>query len=391
MNRKLRMGMIGGGKNAFIGAVHRIAANMDGLIELVCGAFSSHPDNARESGKLLFLPDDRVYLSFEEMIEKESRLPEGERMDFVTIVTPNHLHFAPAMLALEKGFHVVLDKPMTFTLAEALQLQKKVRETGLLFCLTHTYSGYPMVKQARQMVKAGDFGKIRKVYVEYPQGWLSRLSEKDGSKQAEWRTDPARSGKSGAMGDIGTHAAHLAEYISGLQIKQLCADLSIMVEGRALDDDGNVLLRFDNGATGVLYASQVAAGEENALKIRVYGEKGGLEWAQQEPNTLLVKWLDQPPQVYRAGTPWLSSYAKHNTRTPAGHPEGYLEAFANLYRNFAQTLSARLDGTTPSPESLDFPGVDDGVRGMAFIDNLIRSNESLEKWTFFKIEGQGEC
>jgi predicted dehydrogenase len=391
MNRKLRMGMIGGGKNAFIGAVHRIAANMDGLIELVCGAFSSHPDNARESGKLLFLPDDRVYLSYEEMIEKESRLPEGQRMDFVTIVTPNHLHFAPAMLALEKGFHVVLDKPMTFTLAEALQLQKKVRETGLLFCLTHTYSGYPMVKQARQMVKAGDFGKIRKVYVEYPQGWLSRLSEKDGSKQAEWRTDPARSGKSGAMGDIGTHAAHLAEYISGLQIKQLCADLSIMVEGRALDDDGNVLLRFDNGATGVLYASQVAAGEENALKIRIYGEKGGLEWAQQEPNTLLVKWLDQPPQVYRAGTPWLSSYAKHNTRTPAGHPEGYLEAFANLYRNFAQTLSARLDGTTPSPESLDFPGVDDGVRGMAFIDNLILSNESLEKWTFFKIEGQGEC
>jgi predicted dehydrogenase len=391
MNRKLRMGMIGGGKNAFIGAVHRIAANMDGLIELVCGAFSSHPDNARESGKLLFLPDDRVYLSYEEMIEKESRLPEGQRMDFVTIVTPNHLHFAPAMLALEKGFHVVLDKPMTFTLAEALQLQKKVRETGLLFCLTHTYSGYPMVKQARQMVRTGDFGKIRKVYVEYPQGWLSRLSEKDGSKQAEWRTDPARSGKSGAMGDIGTHAAHLAEYISGLQIKQLCADLSIMVEGRALDDDGNVLLRFDNGATGVLYASQVAAGEENALKIRVYGEKGGLEWAQQEPNTLLVKWLDQPPQVYRAGTPWLSSYAKHNTRTPAGHPEGYLEAFANLYRNFAQTLSARLDGTTPSPESLDFPGVDDGVRGMAFIDNLILSNESLEKWTFFKIEGQGEC
>lgn len=391
MNRRLRMGMIGGGKNAFIGAVHRIAANMDGLIELVCGAFSSHPDNARESGKLLFLPDDRVYLSYEEMIEKESRLPEGERMDFVTIVTPNHMHFAPAMLALEKGFPVVLDKPMTFTLAEALQLQKKVKETGLLFCLTHTYSGYPMVKQARQMVRAGDFGKIRKIYVEYPQGWLSRLSEKDGSKQAEWRTDPARSGKSGAMGDIGTHAAHLAEYISGLQIKQLCADLSIMVEGRALDDDGNVLLRFDNGATGVLYASQVAAGEENALKIRVYGEKGGLEWAQQEPNTLLVKWLDQPTQVYRTGTPWLSSYAKHNTRTPAGHPEGYLEAFANLYRNFAQTLSARLDGTTPSPESLDFPGVDDGVRGMAFIDNLILSNESPEKWTFFKIEGQGEC
>jgi len=383
MNRKLRMGMIGGGKNAFIGAIHRIAANMDGLIELVCGAFSSHPDNALESGRLLFLPEDRVYLSYEDMLEKESRLPEGEKMDFVAIVTPNHLHFAPAMLALEKGFPVVLDKPMTFTLEQAILLKKKVEQTGLPFCLTHTYAGYPMVKQARQMVKEGAFGKIRKIYVEYPQGWLSRLSEKDGSKQAEWRTDPARSGKSGAMGDIGTHAAHLAEYISGLQIKLLCADLSIMVEGRALDDDGNVLLRFDNGATGVLTASQVAAGEENALKIRVYGENGGLEWAQQEPNTLIVKWLDQPTQLYRAGTPWLSSFARHNTRTPAGHPEGYLEAFANIYRNFALTLIARHDGVTPSKEVLDFPGVEDGVRGMAFIDNLIRSNESLEKWTNF--------
>ena len=391
MDRKLRMGMIGGGKNAFIGAVHRIAANMDGLIELVCGAFSSHPDNARESGKALFLPDNRVYTSYEEMIQKESQLPATERMDFVSIVTPNHAHFAPAMLALDKGFHVVIEKPMTYSLDEAIRLKKKVEETGLLLCLTHTYAGYPMVKQARQMVKEGAFGKIRKIYVEYPQGWLSRLSEKEGSKQAEWRTDPARSGKSGAMGDIGTHAAHLAEYISGLQIKQLCADLSIMVEGRALDDDGNVLLRFDNGATGVLYASQVAAGEENALKIRIYGEKGGLEWAQQEPNTLLVKWLDQPTQIYRAGAGYLSSFAKHNTRTPGGHPEGYLEAFANLYRNFALTLIARLDGSTPLKEALDFPTVEEGVRGMAFIDNLIRSNESLEKWTFFEIEGEGKC
>jgi len=383
--------MIGGGKNAFIGAVHRIAANMDGLIELVCGAFSSHPDNARQSGRELLLPDNRIYLNYEEMIEKESRLPATERMDFVAIVTPNHAHFAPAMLALDKGFHVVIEKPMTFSLSEAIELKKKVEETGLLLCLTHTYAGYPMVKQARQMVKDGAFGKIRKIYVEYPQGWLSRLTEKEGSKQAEWRTDPNRSGKSGAMGDIGTHAAHLAEYISGLQIKQLCADLSIMVEGRALDDDGNVLLRFDNGATGVLFASQVAAGEENALKIRIYGEKGGLEWAQQEPNTLLVKWLDQPTQIYRAGGGYLSSFAKHNTRTPGGHPEGYLEAFANLYRNFALTLTARLEGTQPSKEALDFPTVEEGVRGMAFIDNLIRSNESLEKWTFFEIQGEGNC
>ena len=391
MTRKLRMGMIGGGRNAFIGAVHRIAANMDGLIELVCGAFSSNPENARQSGKDLFLPENRVYSSYEEMIEKESKLPDTQRMDFVVIVTPNHAHFAPAMLALEKGFHVVIEKPMTFSLKEALQLKKKVKETGLLLCLTHTYAGYPMVKQARQMVKDGVFGKIRKIYVEYPQGWLSRLSEKDGSKQAEWRTDPKRSGKAGAMGDIGTHAAHLAEYISGLQIKQLCADLSIMVEGRALDDDGNVLLRFDNGATGTLVASQVAAGEENALKIRVYGENGGIEWAQQEPNTLLVKWLDQPTQIYRAGQGYLSSFAKHNTRTPGGHPEGYLEAFGNLYRNFALTLSARLEGRQPSPEELDFPSVEEGVRGMAFIENVIRSNESLEKWTFFEIEGDGDC
>lgn len=388
MQRKLRMGMIGGGKNAFIGAVHRIAANMDGLIELVCGAFSSHPDNARESGRSLFLPDNRIYLNYTDMIEKESLLPKDERMDFVVIVTPNHAHFAPAMLALEKGFHVVIEKPMTFSLEEAKLLQKEVARTGLLLCLTHTYAGYPMVKQARQMVKEGAFGKIRKIYVEYPQGWLSRLSEKEGSKQAEWRTDPARSGKSGCMGDIGTHAAHLAEYISGLQIKQLCADLSIMVEGRALDDDGNVLLRFDNGATGVLFASQVAAGEENALKIRVYGELGGLEWAQMEPNTLLVKWLDKPTQILRAGanyTDRLSSFATFNCRTPGGHPEGYLEAFGNLYRNFALTLIAKLDGTTPSKEALDFPTVEDGVRGMAFIDNVITSNESTEKWTFFEV------
>jgi len=379
------MGMIGGGRNAFIGAVHRIAANMDGLIELVCGAFSSQPENARASGKDLFLPDDRIYLSYEEMMEKESKLPVDKRMDFVVIVTPNHLHFAPAMLALEKGFHVVLDKPMTFSLDEAKQLSKKVADTGLLLLLTHTYSGYPMVKQARQMIKEGALGKIRKIYVEYPQGWLSRLSEKDGSKQAEWRTDPKRSGKAGAMGDIGTHAAHLAEYISGLKIAQLCADLTIFVPGRALDDDGNVLLRFDNGATGVLTASQVAAGEENALKIRVYGENGGVEWAQMEPNTLLVKWLDQPTQVYRAGMGYLGNFAKFNTRTPGGHPEGYLEAFGNLYRDFAITLSARIDGTTPPKEALDFPSVEDGVRGMAFIDNLIRSNESKEKWTPFTI------
>ncbi len=380
--------MVGGGKDAFIGAIHRIAANMDGLIELSCGALSINPEIAVDSARSLFLPEDRTYLNFEEMISKESKLGSDKRMDFVTIVTPNFAHFAPAMMALENGFHVVIEKPITFTLDEAKQLKKKLDETGLLLCLTHTYSGYPMVKQAREMVKNGTFGKIRKVYVEYPQGWLSKLSEREGNAQAAWRTDPKKSGKSGCMGDIGTHAAHLSEYITGLKITHLCADLNILVEGRALDDDGNVLLKFDNGAAGVLMASQVAAGEENALKIRVYGEKGGLEWAQQEPNTLIVKWLDQPAQIYRAGgnyTDRLSTFATKNCRTPGGHPEGYLEAFGNIYRNFALTLSARIDGTKPSAENLDFPQVDEGIRGMAFIDNVVESSKSDRKWTEYAV------
>lgn len=383
MNRKLRMGMVGGGKDAFIGAIHRLAANMDGLIELSCGALSINPEIAKDSAKSLFLPESRTYLTYDEMITKESKLPADQRMDFVTIVTPNFAHFAPAMMALENGFHVVVEKPITFTLDEAKQLKKKAEETGLILCLTHTYSGYPMVKQAKAMVKAGELGKIRKVWVEYPQGWLSKLSEREGNAQAAWRTDPKKSGKAGCIGDIGTHAAHLAEYITGLKITKICADLNIFVEGRALDDDGNVLLGFENGASGVLMASQVAAGEENALKIRVYGEKGGIEWAQQEPNTLLVKWLDQPTQIYRAGggNKYLSSSALQNFRTPGGHPEGYLEAFGNIYRNFALTLSARIDGTTPTAEMLDFPGVEDGIRGMAFIDNVVASGSSKEKWT----------
>lgn len=386
LNRKLRMGMVGGGKDAFIGAVHRLGAFMDGEIELVCGALSINPDIAKESGKALHLPDERIYLTYEEMIKKESSLPADTRMDFVTIVTPNFAHFAPAMMALDNGFHVVLEKPMTFTLEEAKQLKQKVEATGLLLCLTHTYSGYPMVKQARAMVQGGVLGKLRKIWVEYPQGWLSRLSEKEGNAQAAWRTDPKKSGKSACMGDIGTHAAHLAEYISFLKITHVCADLNTMVEGRALDDDGNVLLKFDNGAAGVLMASQVAAGEENALKIRIYGEKGGIEWSQHEPNTLLVKWLDQPTQLLRAGGNYgdrLSQFAIKNCRTPGGHPEGYLEAFGNIYRNFASTLSAKLSGATTTPEALDYPGVEDGIRGMAFIDNVVASSRSKEKWTEF--------
>lgn len=378
-HRKLRMGMVGGGKGAFIGEVHRIAASMDGLIELVCGAFSSDPDKSRKSGQSLLLPDDRVYGSYQEMIESESRLPEGERMDFVSIVTPNNVHFGPAMMALDHGFHVVLEKPMAFNLDEAKQLQQKVAETGLRLLLTHTYVGYPMVKEARKLIRDGKLGTIRKIYVEYPQGWLSK--EAEGNKQAAWRTDPNQSGQSGCMGDIGTHALHLAEYISGLRTIRLCASLQTFVAGRQLEDDGSVLLQFDNGASGVLMASQVAAGEENALKIRVYGEHGGIEWSQQEPNTLLVKWLERPAQVYRASGGYLSAETAAFCRTPGGHPEGYLEAFANLYRSFVWSLQPWRNGGT----QYDFPGVDDGVRGMAFLDCLLKSNGSNEKWTDFVV------
>ncbi|MBB2145609.1 gfo/Idh/MocA family oxidoreductase [Pedobacter sp. LMG 31464] len=381
---KIRMGMIGGGKGAFIGAVHRMAANLDGLIELSCGALSSNPENAITSGKELFLPEDRIYTNYKEMITAESKLPESERMHFVSIVTPNNVHFEPAMLALENGFHVVIDKPITLTLAEAKALKEKAAETGLFVCLTHTYSGYPLVKQAKQMVKDGTFGNIRKVCVEYPQGWLSLPAPAD-NKQAAWRADPKKSGISGCMADVGTHAAHLAEYISGLQIDKICADLNCVVDGRALDDDGNVLLKFNNGANGTLMASQIAAGEENALKIKIYGEKGGLEWHQAEPNTLLIKWLDQPMQVYKTGNTYLSAIAKFNTRTPSGHPEGYLEAFANIYKNFALTLTAKQNGEQPSAEMLDFPNAEDGVRGMAFIENVVASSKSDQKWYDFKI------
>ena len=385
MNRKLRMGMVGGGSDAFIGAIHRLAAFMDGQIELVCGCFSINPEISLSSGKSYYLPENRVYKTYQEMFENEAKLPEGDRMDFVTIVTPNFAHFGPAMMALENGFHVVIDKPITFNLEEALQLQKKLKETGLLLALTHTYSGYPAIKQAKQMVAEGQLGKIRKIFVEYPQGWLSSKLEDTGNPQASWRTDPKRSGKAGAMGDIGTHAHHLAEYITGLKTIELCAELNIFVPGRLLDDDGAVLLRFDNGAKGVLMATQIAAGEENALKIRVYGDKGGLEWAQHEPNTLIAKWANKPTEIYRVGTGFMGLAAVANTRTPGGHPEGYLEAFANIYRNFSYTLRAKMNGEVAKPEWLDFPGVEDGIRGMQFINTVVEAgyNDNV-KWVPFK-------
>ncbi len=381
-NTKLKMGMVGGGKNAFIGAVHRMAAGIDGQIELCCGALSADPLVAKESAALLGLPKERSYGSYQEMIIEESKRSADDRMNFVSIVTPNFAHFEPAMMALEHGFHVVLEKPMTLTTEQAELLQQKVAETGLILCVTYTYSAYPMVKQARHLVKEGQLGSIRKIMVEYPQGWLSKMIE-NGLSLAFWRTDPEKSGKSGCMGDIGTHAAHLAEYISGLKITKMCADLQTFVTGRKLEDDGNILLGFENGATGVLSASQVAAGEENALKIRVYGELGGLEWNQQDANTLIFKQLDAPTQLFRAGQQYLSPIAKHNIRLPAGHPEGYIEAFANIYRNFAATLLASMQGIEPREEDADFPTVADGLRGMKFLETVIASGKSTQKWTDF--------
>jgi predicted dehydrogenase len=380
MSRKIRMGMVGGSLDAFIGGVHRRAAIMDGEIELVCGAFSATPEKSKETGAALYLPEERVYANYEEMILTEKTLPEGERMDFVCIVTPNFMHYGPSKLALENGFHVVCDKPITLNTEEALEIEKLVASTGLLFCLTHTYTGYPMVKQAKAMIAANEIGKVRKVIVEYPQGWMATMIELH-SKQASWRTDPSKSGAAGGLGDIGTHAENLAEYITGLKITELCADLTIFVEGRALDDDAHILLHFDNGAKGILQNSQIANGEENDLNIRIYGETGGLEWNQMEPNTLIHK-TNQGTRLVRTGVGNLSREAQVHTRIPAGHPEGYFEAFANIYRNFAMHVRAHMEGTTADP-IYDFPTVHEGVRGMRFIDVSIESNKSDLKWTKF--------
>lgn len=375
--------MVGGGRGAFIGAVHRIAANLDGQIELVAGAFSADPAKSRASGQDLFLDPARVYGSYEDLVKREASLPADQRIDFVAIVTPNHVHFPAAKAALEGGFHVLSDKPATFDLAEAKKLAAIVRKSGLLYGLTHNYTGYPLVKEARDMVAAGRIGKVRKVVVEYPQGWLATRLEASGQKQAAWRTDPKRSGAAGCIGDIGTHAENLAEYITGLQISELAADLTAFVKGRKLDDDGNVLLRFRGGAKGVLHSSQISVGEENNLNIRVYGDKGGLEWHQREPNTLLVKWLDQPMQVYRTANGYLGKNAAAATRTPPAHPEGYLEAFANIYRNFANAIRARLEKNKLAKDdpALDFPKIEDGVRGMAFIEAVVKSSKSNAAWT----------
>lgn len=382
MNRKLRFGMIGGGRGAFIGAVHRIAAQMDGKAELVAGAFSSDAERSKLSGADLFIDPARTYGSYEEMARAESAAPAEARLDFVVIVTPNHQHFPPAKLFLESGFNVVCDKPVTFNLAEARALKKVIAKTKKVFALTHNYTGNVMVKQARDMVRAGDLGEIRKVVVEYPQGWLSTHIEATGQKQASWRTDPKRSGAAGCIGDIGTHAENLAHYITGLQIDSLCADLTTFVKGRKLDDDGNILLRFKGGAKGILHASQISVGDENHLNIRVYGTKSALEWNQEHPNELTVKFPDRPRQIWRRGNGYVGARAGGFTRIPSGHPEGYLEAFGNIYREAFRAIAAEVEGQ-PQPKDLDFPTIDDGIEGMAFIETAVKSSKLGAKWVKF--------
>jgi predicted dehydrogenase len=379
-HRKLRMGLIGGGIGSFIGAIHVKAAIMDGEIDLVCGAFSSDAEVSVQSGQHYFLKPERIYSSYKEMITKEKELPDDVRMDFVAIVTPNNVHFDPAKMALQSGFHVVCEKPVSMTTEESMELSDMVYRTGLQFAITHPYTSYPLVKEARDLVQAGKIGAVRKVIVEYSQGWLSTFLEGTGNRQASWRTDPDRSGKAGCIGDIGTHAFNLAEFITGLQVESLNADLSTFVEGRRLDDDASILLRFDNGAKGILVASQICAGEENRLNIRVYGETGSIDWSQMEPNSLILKSIDKPMQILRTGDNMnLGKNAILNTRLPSGHPEGYIEAFANVYRNFALTLRF-----PHLAAGFEFPTIADGVRTMQFIDAVIESNASEEKWVEFE-------
>lgn len=376
--RKLRMGMIGGGFGSFIGDVHRKASGLDGMIDLVCGAFSSTTAKSKAFGKDLLLSEDRCYGSFEEMILKEKELPDHIRMDFVSIVTPNYMHFAPAKLALEHGFHVVCDKPMTLTIEEAKVLENLVKSTGLLFALTHNYPGSPMVKQAKAMIQNGDLGKIRKVQVHYLQGWMATKVENAGNKQASWRVDPSKSGVGGALGDIGTHAHNLLEYVTGLKVTELAADLGKFVDGRQLDDDGNILLRLENGAKGILSISQIAVGEENNFSIRVYGEKGSLEWHQETPNELITRWIDQPKMTFTPNGNGIYPLSLAASRIPAGHPEGFIEAFANVYKNFATHLNAVLSDT--AIETPDYPTVADGMRGLQFIHAAVESDRHNAAW-----------
>ena len=384
LERKLKMGMVGGGPGAFIGEVHRKAARLDGQIEVVGGAFDINPARSLRMGRELFLDRKRVYRDYREMIEKELKLPVGERFDFVTVCTPNNWHFPIAKDLLKAGFHVMCEKPMTINVKEARELQQLVRKTRRVFGLMHNYTGYPMVKLARDIARSGELGAVRKIVVQYPQGWLATALERTGQMQASWRTDPKQSGASGCGGDIGTHAENLAEYITGLKMTYLNAELTTFVKGRKLDDDCNCIVRYNNGAKGMLHASQVSIGEENNLAIWVYGETGGLEWHQEHPNYLYIKRINGPVEVWRRGNPYIgekSPAAARATRLPSGHPEAFFEAMANIYHNFADTVRASITRQKPDPMALDFPNVNDGLRGMLFLESLVASAKSNRKWT----------
>jgi predicted dehydrogenase len=380
MRRKLNAGMVGGGRDAFIGGVHRMAMRLDGKIELIAGAFSSDPKKAKLSGEDLLLDPKRVYADYCTMATEEGRLPAGERIDFVSVVTPNRTHVPVAKAFLEAGFNVVCDKPLAFNLDEARALRDVVRKTGKVFALTHNYTGYPMVKEARELVRNGELGEILKVVAEYPQGWLNKPIDAEGQKQASWRTDPQQAGAAGCIGDIGTHAENLGRYITGLQIEELCAEFTSFVKGRQLEDDANLLIRYKGGAKGVLCASQISVGEENDLSIRVYGSKASLEWHQEDPNDLVVKYGDKPRRIYRRGNEYVSAVAKRFTRLPFGHPEAFVEAFANIYVEAARAIEAEGNGL-PVPPDCDFPTVDDGVEGMAFIATAVESAKAGGVWT----------
>lgn len=382
MNRKLRMGMVGGGRGAFIGAVHRMAANLDGKIELIAGCFSSDPEKSKLSGEDFFLDSSRVYSSYEAMAKAEGARPLGDRIDFVTIVARNDLHYPVAKAFLEAGIHVICEKPLAFSLAEAKELKKLVDQSGLVFALTHNYTGYPMVKEARAMVKAGKLGRILKIVAEYPQGYaVGALKEQDGGAISNWRMDPSVSGVSNCIGDIGSHAENLARYISGLELQEIAADLNTFIPGRPLDDDGSMLVRYEGGARGVLYASQISTGDENNLNIRIYGTDASIEWHQEHPNELIVKFADAPRQTWRRGNGYNGPEAVKNTRLPFGHPEAFIEAFANVYLAAAEAITDAIDGKFPRAEGYDFPNINDGVEGMAFIEAAVSSSKANAAWT----------
>lgn len=379
--RKLRYAMVGGGRDAFIGAVHRKAMALDGQIELVAGALSSDPDKARASGQDLGLPAARNHGTWQELLSDELKRPQDERIDFVSIVTPNHVHFPVARAFAEAGIHVVCDKPLVHTSAQAQELVSVVAKSGTVFGVTYNYTGYPMVREARNMVRQGTIGEIRKVIVEYNQGWLATRLEGGNNKQADWRTDPARSGAAGAIGDIGSHAENLVATVTGLELESLCADLTAFIPGRRLDDDGNLLLRFTNGARGVLIASQIEVGCENDLRLRVFGSSGTLDWRQEEPNQLMHSPMDGPRRILTRGSPWLCPSAQRASRLPAGHPEAFIEAFANVYLGVAADIRARADGRKPDPLDADYPRLEDGARGVRFIEKVVESARSEQKWT----------